>query len=121
VDEVDGQLARLEKVMDRRFGDPAAPLFVSVRSGAAVSMPGMMDTVLNLGLTDETLEGLAKGSGSRRFALEATELRKTTDTAFSRHRRCTVSTGPDLLDHPAKIEIEATAVVADGTDDGRSG
>jgi len=69
--EVDASIARLERCRGRRFGDPAAPLFVSVRSGAAVSMPGMMDTVLNLGLNDATLEGLAKESGNRRFALDA--------------------------------------------------
>jgi pyruvate,orthophosphate dikinase len=69
--EVDEHLLRLEKAMGRRFGAPEAPLFVSVRSGAAVSMPGMMDTVLNLGLNDSTLEGLAKSTGNRRFALDA--------------------------------------------------
>src|SRR3984893_1460807 len=52
-------IARIEKVIGKKFGDPSNPLLVSVRSGARVSMPGMMDTVLNLGLTDETVEGLA--------------------------------------------------------------
>jgi len=69
--EVDEHVRRLEKAMERRFGDPAAPLFVSVRSGAAISMPGMMDTVLNLGMNDATMEGLAKVSGNLRFALDA--------------------------------------------------
>ncbi len=69
--EVDQNLALLERSMGLRLGDAQAPLFVSVRSGAAVSMPGMMDTVLNLGLTDKTLEGLAASSKSRRFALDA--------------------------------------------------
>jgi pyruvate,orthophosphate dikinase len=69
--EVDSALTRLEEAMGRRFGDADAPLFVSVRSGAAVSMPGMMDTVLNLGLNSETVEGLARTSGNRRFALDA--------------------------------------------------
>ncbi len=69
--EIEANIARLERSRGRRFGDPDAPLFVSVRSGAAASMPGMMDTVLNLGLNDATLEGLAKGSGNRRFALDA--------------------------------------------------
>ncbi|MDX1665000.1 MAG: pyruvate, phosphate dikinase [Candidatus Promineifilaceae bacterium] len=64
-------LTHVEEATGRRFGDPANPLLVSVRSGAAVSMPGMMDTVLNLGLNDETVEGLAQLSGSRRFALDA--------------------------------------------------
>jgi len=71
VAQIDEAIARLERAMDRKFGDPARPLFVSVRSGAAVSMPGMMDTVLNLGLTDATLDGLASDSGNRRFALDA--------------------------------------------------
>ena len=53
----------------RRFGDPERPLLVSVRSGAPVSMPGMMDTVLNLGLNDETVEGLAAASGDRALRL----------------------------------------------------
>src|SRR3546814_10112450 len=54
-----------------RFGDPARPLLVSVRSGARASMPGMMDTVLNLGLNDETVEGLAKAADDRRFAYDS--------------------------------------------------
>jgi len=70
-EEVDEHLGRLERAMGRTFGAPEAPLFVSVRSGAAVSMPGMMDTVLNLGLNETTLEGLAKSTGNRRFALDA--------------------------------------------------
>src|SRR5262245_24593126 len=64
-------VARLEKELGRGFGDPLRPLLVSVRSGAAVSTPGMMDTVLNLGLTGAAVEGLAAMSGSRRFALDA--------------------------------------------------
>ncbi|MHC4163888.1 MAG: pyruvate, phosphate dikinase, partial [Planctomycetota bacterium] len=71
LEQVDGALARLEEAMGRRFGDTDAPLFVSVRSGAAVSMPGMMDTVLNLGLNGGTVEGLARTSRGRRFALDA--------------------------------------------------
>ncbi len=63
-------LARVEQLVDKRFGDPANPLLVSVRSGARASMPGMMDTVLNLGLNDETVEGLAALAGDRRFALD---------------------------------------------------
>jgi pyruvate, orthophosphate dikinase len=64
-------MARLEQQTGKRFGDPARPLLVSVRSGAAISMPGMMDTVLNLGLTAAATEGLAKLTGNRRFALDA--------------------------------------------------
>ncbi|MEO1040033.1 MAG: pyruvate, phosphate dikinase [Pseudomonadota bacterium] len=70
-DELEAALAALEAIVDKRFGDPANPLLVSVRSGARASMPGMMDTVLNLGLNDETAEGLAKLSGDRRFALDS--------------------------------------------------
>ncbi len=69
--QVERALARLEKVMGRRFGDPANPLLVSVRSGARVSMPGMMDTVLNLGLNRETVAGLAAATGNERFAWDA--------------------------------------------------
>jgi pyruvate,orthophosphate dikinase len=64
-------IAHIEKVTGKRFGDAADPLLVSVRSGARVSMPGMMDTVLNLGLNDETVRGLATGSGDPRFAWDS--------------------------------------------------
>jgi pyruvate,orthophosphate dikinase len=66
--EVDAALARLEQLTAHHFGGGRAPLLVSVRSGAPASMPGMMDTILNLGLTDETVEGLAAESGDARFA-----------------------------------------------------
>lgn len=69
--EIDEQLARLESTLGLAFGDPERPLLVSVRSGAAVSMPGMMDTVLNLGLNEDTLEGIAKRMGQERFAWDA--------------------------------------------------
>ncbi|HEX6860120.1 MAG TPA: pyruvate, phosphate dikinase [Caulobacteraceae bacterium] len=64
-------LKKVEKITGKTFGDPANPLLVSVRSGARASMPGMMDTVLNLGLNDQTVEGLAKLSGDRRFAFDS--------------------------------------------------
>jgi len=69
--EVDGQVARLEEKTGKRFGDAADPLLVSVRSGAAVSMPGMMDTILNLGLNDVAVEGLAAATGNPRFAFDS--------------------------------------------------
>jgi pyruvate,orthophosphate dikinase len=69
--EVVQHLKRLEEATGKRLGDPANPLLVSVRSGAAISMPGMMETVLNLGLNDETVEGLAKLNGNGRFAWDA--------------------------------------------------
>jgi len=69
--EVTGGLAHIEGVTGKRFGDAADPLLVSVRSGARVSMPGMMDTVLNLGLNDATVIGLAAASGDARFAWDS--------------------------------------------------
>jgi len=69
--EIDAHLAALEQRMDKRLGDPADPLLVSVRSGAAASMPGMMDTVLNVGLHDGSVAGLAAQSGSERFAWDS--------------------------------------------------
>ncbi|MEO6487382.1 MAG: pyruvate, phosphate dikinase, partial [Thermoanaerobaculia bacterium] len=69
--QVTENLARVEKSAGRKFGDSATPLLVSVRSGARASMPGMMDTILNLGLNDATVEGLAKSSGDERFALDS--------------------------------------------------
>src|SRR5690606_26912626 len=70
-EEVGEGLAHIEQVTGKRFGDAADPLLVSVRSGARVSMPGMMDTVLNLGLNDKTVEGLASASGDARFAWDS--------------------------------------------------
>ncbi|MFP3198364.1 MAG: pyruvate, phosphate dikinase [Thermoproteus sp.] len=70
-DEVRQHMKLLEEKMGRRFGDPENPLLVSVRSGAAVSMPGMMDTVLNLGLNDQTVKGLARQTGNEWFAYDA--------------------------------------------------
>ncbi len=69
--QVEAALGTVEEATRKRLGDPSAPLLVSVRSGAKFSMPGMMDTILNLGLNDETLEGLARQTGNRRFALDA--------------------------------------------------
>src|SRR5207244_8058425 len=71
VEEVDEHIARLEERTGRRFGSHDDPLLVSVRSGAAISMPGMMDTILNLGLNDEAAEGLAARTGNRRFAFDS--------------------------------------------------
>ncbi|HUQ63047.1 MAG TPA: pyruvate, phosphate dikinase [Acidimicrobiales bacterium] len=70
-DEISRQVRRLEKTMGKRLGDPSDPLLVSVRSGAKFSMPGMMDTVLNLGLNDESVIGLAKQTGDERFAYDS--------------------------------------------------
>src|SRR3970040_1250159 len=69
--EIRGFLGEVEGALDRRFGSSERPLLVSVRSGSRYSMPGMMDTVLNLGLNDETVRALALETGDRRFALDA--------------------------------------------------
>ncbi|TBR17541.1 MAG: pyruvate, phosphate dikinase, partial [Chitinophagaceae bacterium] len=69
--EVDEHLAALEQAMGKRLGDPEDPLLVSVRSGAKFSMPGMMETVLNIGLNDQSVDGLAQQAGSDRFAWDS--------------------------------------------------
>src|SRR5579864_8395526 len=69
--EVAAALAGIERALGAKFGDPMKPLLVSVRSGARASMPGMMDTVLNLGLNDRTVAGLARNSGDERFAYDS--------------------------------------------------
>ena len=70
-EQMDAALVRLEKLEGKRLGDPADPLLVSVRSGAKFSMPGMMDTILNLGLNDQSVEGLKKKTGNGRFARDS--------------------------------------------------
>ena len=71
IDEVWEHIAELEEVMGKKFGDNENPLLVSVRSGAPISMPGMMDTILNLGLNDVAVEGLAKKTSNERFAYDS--------------------------------------------------
>jgi len=70
-EEIAAHLDQLETAIDRKLGDPADPLLVSVRSGAKFSMPGMMETVLNIGLSDESVQGLAKQAGNERFAWDS--------------------------------------------------
>src|SRR5262245_35380942 len=70
-DEIRASLDRIATIVGSRFGDAEAPLLVSVRSGARASMPGMMDTILNLGLNDTIAEGLAKRTANKKFALDA--------------------------------------------------
>ncbi|HAQ33265.1 MAG TPA: pyruvate, phosphate dikinase, partial [Rhodospirillaceae bacterium] len=70
-EEMDSMIGGIEKITGCVFGDPENPLLLSVRSGARVSMPGMMDTVLNLGLNDETVKGLVERSGDSRFAYDS--------------------------------------------------
>ena len=69
--EVTNSVKHIEDLMNSKFGDPSNPLLLSVRSGARASMPGMMDTILNLGLNDEVVEGLAKKTGNERFAYDS--------------------------------------------------
>jgi pyruvate,orthophosphate dikinase len=92
--EVMEHLARLEEATGRGFGDPDNPLLVSVRSGAPVSMPGMMDTVLNLGLNNATVRGLAKSTGDERFAHDS-------------HRRFIQAFGEIVLKVPGHLFEEA--------------
>src|SRR5262249_38041718 len=68
--QVEAALARMEQGVGKKFGDPTDPLLVSVRSGAALSMPGMMNTILNLGLTDASVEGLVRKTDNPRFAYD---------------------------------------------------
>jgi len=69
--QIDSAITELEKLSGKKFGDPKNPLLVSVRSGSRASMPGMMDTVLNLGINDEAAEGLAKATGNEKFAYDS--------------------------------------------------
>src|SRR5690606_13642261 len=70
-DEIKANIRKMEEIMNARFGDKEDPLLVSVRSGARTSMPGMVDTILNLGLNDSTVQGLIKKSGNERFAYDS--------------------------------------------------
>ena len=70
-DQIKTAMGKLEKVMGMKFGDPKNPLLLSIRSGARISMPGMMDTILNLGLSDKTVKGLIENSGDERFAYDS--------------------------------------------------
>lgn len=71
LDQIEEKLQKLEHVMGKKLGDPKDPLLVSVRSGAADSMPGMMDTILNLGLNDESVQGLIEKTGNPRFVRDS--------------------------------------------------
>jgi pyruvate, orthophosphate dikinase len=94
MDEVKENLQRVEEATGRGFGDPENPLLVSVRSGAAVSMPGMMDTVLNFGLNDTTVSGLAWSTGDERFARDS-------------HRRFIQAFGEIVLKTPGHLFEDA--------------
>ncbi|MGY2067822.1 pyruvate, phosphate dikinase [Blastococcus sp. SYSU DS0619] len=96
--QVGEHLAALEKAMGKGLGDPADPLLVSVRSGAAASMPGMMETVLNVGLNDRSVQGLAAQSGSERFAWDS-------------YRRLVQMFGKTVLDIDGELFDEALDAV----------
>ena len=96
--EMDAALGWLEDVTGRRLNDPTNPLLVSVRSGAPVSMPGMMDTILNVGINDRCLDGLSAKSGSRRFALDS-------------YRRLIQMFGTIVLDVPRQVFDQALDTV----------
>src|SRR5689334_23527387 len=104
-EEISAHLDALEQAMGRKLGDPSDPLLVSVRSGAKFSMPGMMETVLNVGLNDESVVGLAKQSGDARFAQDS-------------YRRLLQMFGATVLDIDAELFSEALdeAKRAKGTD-----
>ena len=96
--------AHIARITGKHFGDRANPLLVSVRSGARASMPGMMDTVLNLGLNDETVEALAEQSGDRRFAYDS--YRRFITDVFQRGARHRAS---QFRGHPRGSQGRATA------------
>ncbi len=106
-DEVAEHLERLQERMGRRLGDPAEPLLVSVRSGAKFSMPGMMDTVLNLGLNDESVEGLAKQTSDERFAYDSYR------RFVQMYGRIVLGISGEALDEPLERAREAAGVKTD--------
>ena len=106
-EELNRHVARLEKRMKRRLGDPADPLLVSVRSGAKFSMPGMMDTVLNLGLNDASVQGLAAATSDERFAYDSYR------RFISMFGRIVLGLAGELFDEP----LEAARRRAGVTDD----
>ena len=99
-DEIAGQVFKLEKAMGRKLGDPHDPLLVSVRSGAKFSMPGMMDTVLNLGLNDESVQGLAHVTGDERFAYDSYR------RFISMYGRIVLGIDGALFEHPLEAAKE---------------
>ena len=119
-EQVDAKLARLEKVLGKKFGDPADPLLVSVRSGARASMPGMMDTVLNLGLNDDTVAGLAKASGNERFAWDSYRrfIQMYGDVVMGLKPESSKETDPfelliEKLKHKLGVELDTDLTTAD--------
>jgi pyruvate, orthophosphate dikinase len=106
-DEIAKHVASLEAKMGRRLGDPHDPLLVSVRSGAKFSMPGMMDTVLNLGLNDKSVKGLAKVTSDERFAYDSYR------RFISMYGRIVLGLDAELFDHPLEEAKRAARVRTD--------
>src|SRR5687768_11561881 len=106
-DQVEKALARVEKSTAKKLGDTKNPLLVSVRSGAAMSMPGMMDTVLNLGLNDETRAALEKLTKNPRFAWDAYR------RFISMFGRIVQDIAPDKFDHALEAKKKATGAKSD--------
>ena len=106
-DEVTKQVRKLEKAMGKRMGDAADPLLVSVRSGAKFSMPGMMDTVLNLGLNDSSVKGLADQTSDERFAYDSYR------RFISMYGRIVLGLDGELFDHPFDAAKERAGVASD--------
>src|ERR1700748_2103566 len=105
--EMARHVRRLEKAMGKKLGDPADPLLVSVRSGAKFSMPGMMDTVLNLGLNDASVKGLADQTSDERFAYDSYR------RFISMYGRIVLGIDGQLFEHPFEQAKEAAGVTSD--------
>ncbi len=105
--EVDRHVRRLEKAMGKKLGDASDPLLVSVRSGAKFSMPGMMDTVLNLGLNDASVKGLAEQTSDERFAYDSYR------RFISMYGRIVLDIEGDLFEHPFEQAKQAAGVESD--------
>ncbi len=106
-DEIANHVFKLEKAMGRKLGDPHDPLLVSVRSGAKFSMPGMMDTVLNLGLNDESVKGLANVTGDERFAYDSYR------RFISMYGRIVLGVDGALFEHPLEAAKERLGTAND--------
>jgi pyruvate,orthophosphate dikinase len=106
-DEVDRHVGRLEKAMKRKLGDPSDPLLVSVRSGAKFSMPGMMDTVLNLGLNDRSVKGLARVTSDERFAYDSYR------RFIAMYARIVLDVDGERFDHRLERAKESARVASD--------
>jgi pyruvate,orthophosphate dikinase len=106
-DEISDHVARLEATMGRALGDPADPLLVSVRSGAKFSMPGMMDTVLNLGLNDRSVKGLAKATDDERFAYDSYR------RFIAMYGRIVLDVDGELFEHPLEKAKKAAKAKTD--------